>query len=87
MRTVPRNFFGYASCHSGFNKVVGGRAREAGAVSVRLRHGGPQGAKPKVEVIANMLASIKERGSGAEILRRAVGFDLSRLKPADTKKA
>jgi hypothetical protein len=32
-----------------------------GAVSVRLHHGGPQGAKPKAEVIANILASIKER--------------------------
>ena len=25
---------------------------EAGAVSVRLHHGGPQGAKPKAEVVA-----------------------------------
>ncbi len=33
----------------------------AGAVSVRLHHGGPQGAKPKAEVIADILASIKER--------------------------
>ena len=41
--------------------VIGGRDLEAGAVSVRLHHGGPQGAKPKAEVIANILASIKER--------------------------
>jgi len=34
---------------------------EAGAVSVRLHHGGPQGAKPKAEVIARILADIKER--------------------------
>jgi len=27
--------------------VIGGRDMEAGAVSVRLHHGGPQGAKPK----------------------------------------
>jgi hypothetical protein len=34
---------------------------ESGAVSVRLHHGGPQGAKPKVEVVADILASNKER--------------------------
>jgi hypothetical protein len=34
---------------------------ESGAVSVRLHHGGPQGAKPKGEVIAKILADIKER--------------------------
>jgi hypothetical protein len=32
-----------------------------GAVSVRLHHGGPQGAKRKAEVIADILAGIKER--------------------------
>lgn len=41
--------------------VIGPRDREAGAVSVRLHHGGPQGAKPKAEVIAKILADIKER--------------------------
>jgi threonyl-tRNA synthetase len=41
--------------------VIGGRDMEAGAVSVRLHTGGPQGAKPKAEVIANILAAIKER--------------------------
>ena len=41
--------------------VIGGRDVEAGAVSVRLHHGGPQGAKPKGEVIAGILSSIKER--------------------------
>jgi len=41
--------------------VIGGRDMEAGAVSVRLHHGGPQGAKPKAEVIADILAGIKER--------------------------
>jgi threonyl-tRNA synthetase len=41
--------------------VVGPRDMEAGAVSVRLHHGGPQGAKPKGEVIADILAAIKER--------------------------
>ncbi len=40
--------------------VIGGRDLEAGAVSVRLHHGGPQGAKPKAEVVAEILASIKE---------------------------
>ena len=34
---------------------------EAGAVSVRHYHGGPQGAKPKAEVVADILAGIKER--------------------------
>ena len=34
---------------------------EAGAVSVRLHHGGPHGAKPKGEVIADILAAIRER--------------------------
>jgi hypothetical protein len=33
---------------------------EAGVMSVRLHHG-PQGAKPKAEVIADILASVKER--------------------------
>src|SRR5216117_2821881 len=41
--------------------VIGGRDMEAGAVSVRLHHGGPQGAKPKAEVIADILAAIRER--------------------------
>ena len=41
--------------------VIGGRDMEAGAVSVRLHHGGQQGAKPKGEVIADILAAIKER--------------------------
>ena len=34
---------------------------EAGAVSARLHHGGPQGAKPMAEVIENLLAGLKER--------------------------
>ena len=46
--------------------VIGGRDMEAGAVSVRLHHGGPQGAKPKAEVIANILAAIKERRPSVE---------------------
>ena len=41
--------------------VIGGSDLEAGAVSVRLHHGGPQGAKPKGEVVADILASIRER--------------------------
>jgi threonyl-tRNA synthetase len=41
--------------------IIGGKDMEAGAVSVRLHHGGPQGAKPKAEVIADILASIRER--------------------------
>jgi len=34
---------------------------EAGAVSVRLHHGGQQGAKSKTEGVADILAGIKER--------------------------
>ena len=34
---------------------------EAGALSLRLRHGGPQGANPEGEVIAHIRADIKER--------------------------
>ena len=41
--------------------VIGGRDLDAGAVSVRLHSKGPQGAKPKGEVVADILASIKER--------------------------
>jgi threonyl-tRNA synthetase len=41
--------------------VIGGRDMEAGAVSVRLHHGGPQGAKPKGEVVADILAAFRER--------------------------
>ena len=41
--------------------VIGGRDMEAGAVSVRLHHGGPQGAKPKAEAVADILAAIRER--------------------------
>ena len=41
--------------------VIGGRDLEADAVSVRLHHGDPQGAKPKAEVVADILASIRER--------------------------
>jgi len=33
-----------------------GRDMEAGQVSVCLHHGGPQGAKPKLEVVAEILA-------------------------------
>ena len=41
--------------------VIGGRDMEAGNVSVRLHGKGNVGAKPKAEVIADILASIKER--------------------------
>jgi threonyl-tRNA synthetase len=30
--------------------VIGGRDMKVGAVSVRLHHGGPQGAKPKADI-------------------------------------
>ena len=41
--------------------VIGGRDMEAGAVSVRLHDKGNVGAKPKGEVVAEILAAIKER--------------------------
>jgi threonyl-tRNA synthetase len=40
---------------------IGDRDTESGAVSMRLHHGGPQGAKPKGEVVADILARIRER--------------------------
>ena len=41
--------------------VLGPRDLEAGNVSVRLHSKGPQGAKPTAEVVANIVAAIKER--------------------------
>ena len=46
---------------------IGGRDMKAGAVNVRLHHGGPQGAKPKGEVVPEILASIKERRLNAGV--------------------
>jgi threonyl-tRNA synthetase len=41
--------------------VVGHRDLEAGVVSVRLHGKGNVGAKPRGEVVADLLASIRER--------------------------
>ena len=41
--------------------VIGGRDMDAGAVSVRLHGKGNLGAKPKGEVVADILAAIRER--------------------------
>jgi threonyl-tRNA synthetase len=41
--------------------VIGGRDMDAGNVSVRLHGKGNLGAKPKAEVIADILAAIRER--------------------------
>jgi len=41
--------------------IIGAKDMEAGNVSVRLHHVGPQGAKPKAEAIVGILASIKDR--------------------------
>jgi threonyl-tRNA synthetase len=41
--------------------VIGGRDKDAGAVSVRLHGKGNLGAKPKAEVIAEILRAIRER--------------------------
>ena len=41
--------------------VLGGRDLESGNVSVRLHSKGPQGAKPRAEVVADILAAIRER--------------------------
>jgi threonyl-tRNA synthetase len=43
--------------------VIGFRDMEAGAVSVRLHGKGSQGAKPKAEVIADILKQIRERAA------------------------
>jgi hypothetical protein len=57
--------------------VIGGRDMETSAVSVRLHHGGPQGAKPKAEVVAKNLANIKERK--AQLLSASCGRLLAGL--------
>ncbi len=44
--------------------VLGGRDLEAGQVSVRLHSKGPQGAKPRAEVVADILTAIRERRAG-----------------------
>ena len=41
--------------------VIGNRDMEAGAVSVRVHGKGNLGAKPRAEVVADLLQSIKER--------------------------
>ena len=41
--------------------VIGGRDLEAGNLSVRVHGKGNLGAKPRGEVVADLLASIKER--------------------------
>ena len=41
--------------------AIGGRDAEADAVSVRLHHGDPPGAKPKAEVVADILALLNGR--------------------------
>ena len=41
--------------------VIGNRDMEANAVSLRIHGQGNLGAKPRAEVIADLLSSIKER--------------------------
>lgn len=41
--------------------VIGPRDKEVGAVSVRLHQGGPRGAKPKAEAVADILTAIRAR--------------------------
>ena len=41
--------------------VLGNRDLDANNISVRIHGKGPQGAKPRAEVIADILAAIKER--------------------------
>jgi len=55
LKLVPRFF---ATCS--LDRFLA-RDLEAGAVSVRLHYGGPQGTKPKAEVVADILAAIKAR--------------------------
>ena len=58
--------------------VVGARGMEAGAVSVCFRHDVPPGAKPKAEIVADVLASIKDakRIAGKESLSVRLGGSL-----------
>lgn len=51
------------AARSGLAGTLAPPARDlgAGALSVCLHHGGPQGAKPQAEVIADILPSIRER--------------------------
>ena len=46
---------------SGIRDSVAFSMSLAGTVSVLLHHGGPQGAKSEAEVVADILAGIKER--------------------------
>ena len=55
-----------ASSRRRLRLVIGGRNMESGVVSVRLHHGGPQGAKPKGEVVADILAAIRGRTAGIQ---------------------
>ena len=41
--------------------VVGQREQEANAVALRIHGKGQQGVKPRAEVVANILAAIRER--------------------------
>jgi threonyl-tRNA synthetase len=41
--------------------VIGGRDMDAGNVSIRIHGKGPQGARPKAEAVAGIVAEIKER--------------------------
>jgi len=50
-----------ASSRRRLRLVIGGRDLDAGNVSVRLHGKGNIGAKPKSEVVADILAAIKER--------------------------
>lgn len=43
--------------------VVGQREQDAGAVAVRIHGKGPQGVRPRAEVVADILQSIRERRS------------------------
>ena len=43
--------------------VIGGRDMDAGQVSVRLHSKGPQGAKPKGEVVKEILEKIRTRAA------------------------
>lgn len=43
--------------------VIGGRDPEAGNVSVRLHGKGPQGAQKREEVVAGIVAAIRDRAA------------------------
>jgi hypothetical protein len=67
---LVESFFGCIRLSQPRTIQTRGQDLEAGAVSVCLHHGGPQGAKRKGEVVADILASIRERRAQLRVADR-----------------